>query len=119
MDVDAILLTAGVSLVVAAATAIGTFVIQKSRFKKEFERDYQGIRTQQTAEDITRQLLEWKKYPQRKFTTIQHFLKGFEDNELRKILIRAGAVSFDGEDTGGKIEYWGLIERNKDKVFPE
>jgi len=119
MDVEAVLLTAGISIGVAAATAIGTFMIQKSRFKKEFERDYQGIRTQQTAEEIARQLLEWKKYPQRKFTTIQHFLKGFDDDELRKILIRAGAVSFDGAENGEKIEYWGLIERNKEKIFPE
>lgn len=104
------------SIGVAAATAVGTFNIQKSKFKKDFEYDLQGIRTHKTAEDIARRLLEHERFQKRKFTTIRYHIRGFEDNQLRQILLRAGAVAFENKD--GE-EFWGLIERNEDKVFPK
>ena len=151
MDDWTAILTVGASIGGAISTAIGMFFIQKSKlkhelkiqeinfkdelaaqeikFKNEFEHDVKGIRTQKTAEDIARQLLEQYTKPKRKFTTIRHFLKGFDDDELRKILIRAGGVSFDGkvikkvvmngQDVEIKEELWGLIERNEDDVFPK
>ena len=45
------------------------------------------------------------------FLEIEKRLGGFEDNELRKILIRAGAVRFEGDN-----ELWGLLSRNTDDL---
>jgi hypothetical protein len=39
---------------------------------------------------------------------------GYEDDELRKLLIRAGAIRFE-ED----VETWGLISRNKSELDNE
>jgi hypothetical protein len=52
----------------------------------------------------------WEK---RSFPEIQRRVGGFEDDELRKLLVRAGAVRFYGENN---VEFWGLIERNEARV---
>jgi len=41
---------------------------------------------------------------------------GFPPDELRQILVRAGAVRFGTEGDG---ELWGLISRNLDKLQEE
>ena len=44
---------------------------------------------------------------------IEKRLGGFQNDELRKILVRAGAARFSsGDDT----ELWGLISRNRDDL---
>lgn len=48
----------------------------------------------------------------RSLEEIKKRIGGFDD-ELRKILVRAGVVKFEGED--GK-ELWGLISKNKGKL---
>jgi len=62
------------------------------------------------AEQVAKSLLESEKWEKRSFDEIKNRLGGFEDDELRKILVRAGAVKFKASD--GK-ELWGLISRNK------
>jgi hypothetical protein len=42
---------------------------------------------------------------------IKVHLGGFADDELRKILVRAGAVRFEAKSGS---ELWGLLERNHD-----
>jgi hypothetical protein len=68
------------------------------------------------SENLVRKLLSHNKWRLRTFKTIQHHVAGFEDDELRKILIRAGALRFT--DAEG-IEIWGLMERNMDLVEGE
>ncbi|MEO0839383.1 MAG: hypothetical protein AAF063_10830 [Cyanobacteria bacterium J06643_5] len=60
-----------------------------------------------SAERAVKKLLECTKWKRRTFNTLKYHLGGFEDDELRKILIRAGAIRFE-ED----VETWGLLERN-------
>ncbi|MCX6377562.1 MAG: hypothetical protein NTU88_16260 [Armatimonadetes bacterium] len=65
------------------------------------------------AEQAAKLLLENEKWQKRSFDAIGERLAGFEGNELRKILVRAGAVKFhDAQGT----ELWGLISRNKDDL---
>jgi hypothetical protein len=45
----------------------------------------------------------------RTFEEIEKRIGGFEANELRQILVRAGAVRFRSRDG---TELWGLLERN-------
>ena len=65
------------------------------------------------AEQVARALLENEKWKKRSFEEIKKRLGGFEDDELRKILVRSGAVKFVASD--GK-ELWGLLSRNKDDL---
>jgi hypothetical protein len=65
------------------------------------------------AERVAHELMMDKAWKWRTFRVIQHHLGGFEDDELRKILVRAGAIrtkSIDGQ------ELWGLLDRNRDAI---
>ena len=69
-------------------------------------------RASYAAERVVQALLLHDAWTQRSFKAIKAKLGGFEDDKLRQILVQAGAVRF-GE---GEQEYWGLIERNRDKL---
>jgi hypothetical protein len=68
------------------------------------------------AETAARKLLLHKRYRFRTFKTLSHHLGGFEDDELRKILVQSGAVRF--RDAAG-VEVWGLLDRVKDTLDNE
>lgn len=89
--------------------AVSYFMAERTA-RREFERDIQGIRTEFMAEKVARDLLNDSRWQKRNFAQIQRRLGGFEENELRKILVRAGAVRFYSKD--GQQEFWGLRERN-------
>ena len=62
------------------------------------------------VEQVAKALLQKEKWRKRSFEEIKKRLGGFEDDELRKTLVRSGAVQFDGKDG---TELWGLISRNE------
>ena len=94
------------SVITAFVTAFLTFIIQERRLRSE-------MRTEFMAEQAVRDLLEVEKWPKRSFEAIKSRVGGFEDDELRKILVRAGAVRFKGKENK---ELWGLVSRNKKKI---
>lgn len=61
------------------------------------------------AEKVAKKLLESKQWKKRSFSQIKERIGGFGDDELRQILVRAGAVRFIGQD---KVEHWGLLAKN-------
>jgi hypothetical protein len=69
------------------------------------------LKTQYRAEAAIRQLLLHKRFRQRSFEQIQFRLPGFDPDELRQLLIRAGAVRIRDE-SGQNRELWGLVKRN-------
>lgn len=81
--------------------------LQQDRLRTE-------LRTEFMAEEAIRQLLQHPDWEQRSFDEIKRRLGGFEDNELRRFLVRAGAVAFWSES--GNKEFWGLRDRNADKL---
>lgn len=93
------------TILIAAFTGYVTFRVQERRLKQE-------LKTEFMAEEAAKKLLTEETWKKRSFAEISKRLGGFEDNELRKILVRAGAVRF--EKSGDKEELWGLISRNKD-----
>jgi hypothetical protein len=99
MDIYEILGT----IVTASFTGYVTFRIQERRLKQE-------LKTEFMAERVATELLSDARWPKRSFEEIKKRLGGFEDTELRKILVRAGAVRFEQKDGG---ELWGLLSRNK------
>ena len=92
-----------VSAITALITAIAAFHLQERKLKWE-------LRTEFMAEQAVRTLLQHKKWQKRSFDEIKRRLGGFGEDELRKILVRAGAVSFEGKDG---VELWGLVSRNE------
>jgi hypothetical protein len=65
------------------------------------------------AEEAIRALLQHDRWRLRSFRVISGHIRGFTDDELRKLLIRAGALCFAGPS--GQ-EWWGLRERNQDRL---
>jgi hypothetical protein len=55
-----------------------------------------------------------KKWKLRSFKLIRHHIGGFTDNQLRQILVRAGAVRFRHKDTSAEL--WGLLEINQARL---
>jgi hypothetical protein len=74
---------------------------QRARLEAEYA-------TEDSAESAIRQLLELDQRPYRSFPMIRHHIGGFEANELRKLLVRAGAVRFMAADG---TELWALRDR--------
>lgn len=99
----ATIITAAITAVI---TGLVTFAIQERKLKTE-------LRTEFMAEEAAKALLENEHWQKRSFEEIKKRLGGFDDDELRKILVRAGAVRFEGPE---KKELWGLISRNKDAL---
>jgi hypothetical protein len=95
------------TILTSAVTSLFAFWIQERKLRTE-------LRTEFAAEAVVKRLLlspDWRK---RSFNEISRRLgEGFDDAELKKILVRAGAVCFTGKK--GE-ELWGLIERNKDEI---
>lgn len=60
------------------------------------------------AEETAKHFLNHKSYTDRSFETLRKHLGGFEDEELRKILVRAGAVRTYRDDGS---EWWRLLSR--------
>jgi hypothetical protein len=102
----AALIAGGVSIVVSLITGIAAFRLQKSRLREE-------LRTEFMAETAIRDLLLHETRSLRSFSVIKKRVRGFDDDELRRLLIRAGAICF--EDKASE-EMWGLRTRNEDRL---
>lgn len=74
------------------------------------------------AERVVKRLLNHRKWTQRSFGDIKRRLGGFDDDEIRRLLVRAGALRFHKNGTmtfpkeGSDDELWGLLRRNKKNV---
>jgi hypothetical protein len=87
------------SLIIATMTIILTTRKMRPDFKLEF-----------AAEGLAKAILMDRKWRYRTFRALKYHLGGFTDDELRKILIRAGGIRF----TAGGQEVWGLLSRNRE-----
>jgi hypothetical protein len=115
--IETIITSAIVAVITSFATASWHFVLQEREIQADLEQQEQKLRTELRtefmAEEAVKRLLRHKMWEKRSFPEIQRRVGGFEDDELRKLLVRAGAVRFYGENN---VEFWGLIERNEARV---
>jgi hypothetical protein len=129
--VIASLITATVSAVAAILAARTTASVAKKRAivderlkNLEGEIAEQKIRLEQRtlfqAERAAYELLSDHRWPTRSFEQIRQHIGGFSDEELRQILVRAGALRVqpptDISDSSignskSEAEFWGLLER--------
>lgn len=65
-------------------------------------------KTDFVAEETAKHFLNHKTHIDRSFDVLQKHLGGFEEDELRKILVRAGAIRVYRDDDS---EWWRLLSR--------
>lgn len=85
-----------------------TYLTQRAQLKNEINRIREENRTEFQAEATALHFLSHAGYTDRSFETLKKHLGGFEDDELRKILVRAGAIRVYREDGS---EWWRLLSR--------
>lgn len=85
-----------------------TYLLQAQRFKQELKIKQEENKTEFMAENTAKHFLSHKSFTDRSFETLRNHLGGFDDDELRKILVRAGAIRVFREDG---TEWWRLLSR--------
>ena len=106
LDLGTLLSDVGLPALTALLGAATTFGVQERRLRAEREKR----RTEINALKAAKKLLQDDRHSKRSFDAIKRRLAGFEDDQLRRILIAAGAVRFEARDG---TELWGLVERNQ------
>lgn len=99
---------------------VGGFVsyfLQKQKLEHEFKIKLQDNKTENMAEQTVRYYLKEEGFYERSFNHLKTKLGGFEEEELRKILVRAGAVRFIRKDD--QKEFWCLVERLPEKYLKD
>jgi hypothetical protein len=119
--VTAAVIAGGVSLLVSGASALASRRLQDARMHAEAKNARLGqqaaldqqasrlrteLRTEFMAEEAIHALLTHEDWTLRSLDAIKRRVKGFDDEELRRLLVRAGAVAFDRPDSSE--EMWGF-----------
>jgi ABC-type sulfate transport system substrate-binding protein len=94
--------TVVVVIISAVLTTLGTMKVEEEKLARQYRLEYM-------AETATEKLLTQYPYRMRSFDVIKDHLAGFRDEELRQVLVRAGAVRWLSKSD---IEVWGLLDRN-------
>lgn len=85
-----------------------TYLLNKQLHAQQLATLKEQFKTDFMAEDTARHFLSHKSYTDRSFETLSKHLGGFSEDELRKILVRAGAIRIYREDD---TEWWRLLSR--------
>jgi hypothetical protein len=85
-----------------------SFFLNRQQFRNQLELLRQQHKVEFMAEETARHFLSHKGFTDRSFETLRNHLGGFDDDELRKILVRAGAVRILRDDGS---EWWRLLSR--------
>lgn len=102
-------ITAGLFAILGViAGGLISWWLQKDRTAADLAIALEAVKTEHMAEKTAQHYLNHKGYRDRSFVLLSKRLGGFEDNELRKILVRAGAVRYTRKDGS---EWWRLISR--------
>jgi len=85
-----------------------SYLLNRQQLRNQLELVRQQHKAEFMAEDTARHFLSHRSFTDRSFETLRRHLGGFEDDELRKILVRAGAIRVIREDGS---EWWRLLSR--------
>lgn len=87
--------------------------LQKDRASTDLRIALQAVKTEHMAETTARHFLQHKGYTDRSFELLRERLGGFDDDELRRILVRAGAIRYIRRDGS---EFWRLLSREEEAI---
>ena len=85
-----------------------SYFLQKQKNLHDLNLMREENKTEFMAETTVKHYLSHKGYTDRSFQTLKKAIGGFEDDELRKILVRAGAIRIFREDGS---EWWRSLGR--------
>ena len=83
-------------------------MLNRQQFQHQIRALHEQHKTEYMAEETAKHFLNHKSFTDRSFETLQKNLGGFADDELRRILVRAGAIRTFREDGS---EWWRLLSR--------
>jgi hypothetical protein len=101
-QMDAAIIADTILLDIALILALAAAIFANRRLRRDLNFEF-------AAEGAARAMLSDRKIPYRTFRSLKYHLGGFTDDELRKILVRAGGIRL----TAGGEEVWGLLARNR------
>lgn len=90
-----------------------TYLLQRQQFAHQLKLTREQNKTEFIAESTAHYFLSHQGYTDRSFEALKKHLGGFEDDELRKILVRAGAMRTYREDNS---EWWRLLSRHEEYI---
>lgn len=85
-----------------------SYMLNRQQFRNQLRVLQEQHKVEFMAEETARHFLSHKSFTDRSFDTLRNHLGGFGDDELRKILVRAGAIRVFREDGS---EWWRLLSR--------
>ena len=85
-----------------------SYLLNRQQFHNQLRIQQESHKVEFMAEETARHFLSHKSFTDRSFDTLRNHLGGFGDDELRKILVRAGAIRVYREDGS---EWWRLLSR--------
>jgi hypothetical protein len=101
--------TALIAGLVALLTSAATGILTYRKFRREYALEF-------AAETLLMRLLTVKGWEWRSFEAIKRVIGGFDDDELRRMLVRSGA--FRGYSKDGTVEMWSHISKNPRALPP-
>ncbi|MFT6957143.1 MAG: hypothetical protein ACJAYC_002151, partial [Halieaceae bacterium] len=107
------IITALISALIALAVARHNSKSSDVKFRAEIDQVELRLRREfaaQTSLEIAIQALMSKGFALRSFPLIRHHIRGFKDDELRRLLISSGCICFQ---VIKDKEYWGLLTENE------
>lgn len=85
-----------------------SFLLNRQQFRNQLTVQREQHKVEYMAEETARHFLGHKSFTDRSFDALRNALGGFTDDELRKILVRAGAIRVYRQDGS---EWWRLLAR--------
>ena|SRR5690606_26157824 len=87
--------------------------LQKDRASTDLRIALEAVKTEHMAEKTAQHFLGHKGYTDRSFQLLSERLGGFDPEELRRILVRAGAIRYKRSNG---TEYWRLLSRDAEAI---
>jgi hypothetical protein len=85
-----------------------SYLLNRQQLANQLRVQQEMHKVEYMAEETARHFLSHRSFTDRSFETLRQHLGGFGDDELRKILVRAGAIRVYRDDGS---EWWRLLSR--------
>jgi hypothetical protein len=108
VQMNAVIIAGAVSLSVVLIIALLATVLAYKKLRHNCKLGF-------AAEGVAHEILMNRKWPYCTFRILKYHLGGFTDDDLRKILVRAGGIRL----SAGGQEVWGLLSRNREHLSVE
>ena len=110
---DVAILAGSFSLLGTALGAVVSYLLSKQQFANQLSLLREQHKTEFMAEEAAKHYLSHANYTDRSFTELERRLGGYSGDDLRRLLVRAGAIRLRRKDGS---EWWRLLSRNDEAI---